>query len=209
MIKVCGMTRAEDARAATDAGADLLGFIFHDGSPRNVTAEFVASVDAGGAAKVGVFVRQDAGEVRDIMRRAGLTYAQLHGGQEPDFCHAVGPERVIKVFWPERYPDRAALEADMARYADCAALFLLDAGASGGGHGRSLDFTALSEISSPRPLLLAGGLCAENLPQAIRACAPGGVDLNSGVESAPGVKDAAKLAAAVAAVKNKAKGQRT
>ncbi len=230
MIKVCGITRREDARLCAEAGADLLGFIFHPGSPRFVRPDFPASLgpdDLGQARKVGVFVRQSAEEVCHVMDEAGLDYAQLHGGQGPEFCRAVGPERVIKVFWPERCASLAELEADMARFPDCA-LFLLDAGTSGGGHGRNLDCAALADLHSPRPWLLAGGLGPDNLIQAIQACAPAkvenaramngqrvgrapgdganaagaslaGIDLNSGLESAPGVKDSEKVRTAIAA----------
>lgn len=204
MVKVCGITRREDARACAEAGADLLGFIFHPASPRFVRPDFPAGLtaaDKGRARTVGVFVKQSADEVRQIMDNAGLDLAQLHGGQDPEFCRDVGPERVVKVFWPERYASLTDLEADMARFADCA-LFLLDAGTSGGGHGKSLNSSALSGLKSSRSWLLAGGLGPDNLRDALDACASAsleGVDLNSGVESAPGLKDIEKVRTAIAA----------
>ena len=139
--------------------------------------------------------------VRLALDEARLNYVQLHGGQDPEFCRAVGFERVIKVFWPERYASLDDLAQDMARFADCA-MFLLDAGTSGGGHGRSLDLAALARLKSPRPWLLAGGLGPDNVGAAIEACANAnlaGADLNSGVESAPGLKDIEKVRTAIAA----------
>ncbi|EMG37798.1 phosphoribosylanthranilate isomerase [Desulfocurvibacter africanus PCS] len=204
MIKVCGMTKPEDVRLCAQAGVDLLGFIFHPASPRFVTPDFPASLEPealGQARKVGVFVKETVVEVRHIMDEAQLDYVQLHSGQDPEFCRAVGSARVIKVFWPERYASLDELAEDMARFADCA-MFLLDAGTSGGGHGRSLDFAALTELDSPRPWLLAGGLGPKNVRAAVEACASAnlaGVDLNSGVESAPGLKDIEKVRTAIAA----------
>lgn len=203
MVKVCGLTRPEDARLCARAGADLLGFIFHPASPRFITPDFPASLgpdDLGQARKVGVFVKETAVEICHTLEEAKLDYVQLHGGQGPEFCRAVGFERVIKVFWPERYASLDELAQDMARFADCA-LFLLDAGTSGGGHGRSLDFATLAELDSPRPWLLAGGLGPQNVGAAVATCANAnlaGVDLNSGVESVPGLKDIEKVRTAIA-----------
>jgi phosphoribosylanthranilate isomerase len=209
LVKVCGMTLPEQVAALDELGVDLLGFIFAAKSPRRVAPEHVASIPRGRAKRVGVFVEQDADEVRRIMEVAGLDFAQLHAGQDQNFCRAVGPERVIKVFWPQRYlvdapstgqngmPDTAdalqALERDMARFADCCSLMLLDSGTSGGGHGKSLDFTALAGLSAPKPWLLAGGLSQDNAAQAIGQAHPAGLDLNSGVEISPGIKDISRV----------------
>lgn len=211
LLKVCGMTLPEQVDAIDKLGVDLLGFIFAKKSPRYVTPEHVAGIAPGNAKRVGVFVEQDADEVNRIMATAKLDYAQLHAGQDADFCRAVGPQRVIRVFWPQRYAGsqpaqtgetvsapgsgddlsgwREALERDMARYADLCAFMLLDSGTSGGGHGTSLDFAALARLNAPRPWLLAGGLSPDNAALAVQAACPAGLDVNSGVESAPGVKD--------------------
>ena len=207
LVKVCGMTLPEQVAAIDDMGADFLGFIFAAKSPRRVPPERVASIARGRARRVGVFVEQDADEVRRIMDVAGLDLAQLHGGQDEDFCRAVGPGRIIKVFWPQKYaagqattpavqvdkpaPNGAleALQRDMNRFADLCHLMLLDSGVCGGGHGQSLDFAALAGLVPPRPWLLAGGLSPDNAARAAREARPAGLDLNSGVETAPGVKD--------------------
>ena len=100
-LKICGLTRGEDARLCAEIGAAYVGFIFVAASPRCITPERVARLDTGGALRVGVFAGTPPDEVRRIMALARLDYAQLHGGESPDLCRAVGPERVIKVLWPE------------------------------------------------------------------------------------------------------------
>ena len=209
-IKVCGITSLADAVTAAcparGLGADLLGFIFHEPSPRNVAPAFVAAMDTPDhVLRVGVFVRQDADEVCRIMSRARLDLAQLAGDQDEDFCRAVGSHRVMRVFWPQRYADQAdplaSLSGELARFSGLVRFVLLDAGTSGGGHGRSLDFAALANVRPPAPWWLAGGLGPDNLSSALSSCAPFGVDLNSGVESSPGRKDKDKLAQAMEAVR--------
>lgn len=200
LIKVCGLTDLENALMVSRLCVDMLGFIFHKQSPRNVSPSFPAMLTPPGVRKVGVFVRQSPEETARIMARGRLDLAQLHGGQDVEFCKRVGAERVIRVFWPERHAGcgdpRGALEEEMAAFADAAAFFLLDAGKAGGGHGTALDFTALENLKSPRPLLLAGGLGPDNAARAFFMHTEGGFagfDLNSGVESAPGIKDKDKL----------------
>ncbi|WP_243360856.1 phosphoribosylanthranilate isomerase [Fundidesulfovibrio terrae] len=220
MVKVCGMTLPEQVKALDGLGVDLLGFIFAAKSPRRVTPEHVASIARGRAKRVGVFVEQDADAVNRIMEAAGLDYAQLHAGQDEAFCRTVGHERVIKVFWPQRYlvvgspnpiaqagtvdPAAAleALERDMDRFTHSCALMLLDSGTSGGGHGKSLDFAALSGLRAPKPWLLAGGLSPDNAALALREAHPAGLDLNSGVESSPGVKDISRVTQALHIIKS-------
>lgn len=205
LVKVCGMTLPEQVQALDDLGVDFLGFIFAAKSPRNIAPDRVAAMPKTRAKKVGVFVGQDADEVRRIMDVAGLDYAQFHAGQDEDFCRIVGPERVIKVFWPQKYEQPGALEAlerDMDRFADLCALMLLDSGTSGGGHGKSLDFKALAGLSAPKRWLLAGGLSPDNAAQALREAHPAGLDLNSGVETSPGLKDISKVTEAFHIIKS-------
>lgn len=196
-IKVCGITRPDDARLCEDLGVDFLGFIFHEPSPRDVSPEIPGSLGRTTCRKVGVFVKQDPEEIAGIMDAGNLDLAQLHGGQDPEFCRAVGARRVIKVFWPERYASIRELQADLAGFADCCRYFLFDAGQSGGGSGKALDFSRLAGLASPRPWLLAGGLGPGNLAPALSQCSPFGLDLNSGVEASPGIKDPDKLKKAI------------
>jgi phosphoribosylanthranilate isomerase len=193
LVKVCGLTRAVDVLICEELGVDWTGFIFHNSSPRNVTPAHVAALPRGRAKRIGVFVEQSADEVCRIMDSAGLDLAQLHGGQNQQFCKAVGCERVVKVFWPQRYNDLQGLEQDLIDFGSVCHAILLDAGTSGGGHGTSLDFTMLRELRSPQPWLLAGGLGPQSIQDALLVCSPQGVDLNSGVEDAPGKKSRRKL----------------
>ncbi len=101
----------------------------------------------------------------------------------------------MRAFWPERYADVASLEIELARFDGCCRFYLFDAGTGGGGHGRSFDVSRLKGLRTHKTWFLAGGLTPDTLMPAIAACAPCGVDLNSGVESAPGKKDPHKLAA--------------
>ncbi|MBA4357154.1 MAG: N-(5'-phosphoribosyl)anthranilate isomerase [Desulfovibrio sp.] len=221
MVKVCGLTREADALLCAALGADLLGFIFHPGSPRNTTPEFPARLDLPrtglpGLRKVGVFVDQSPDEVLRTMAAGRLNLAQLHGGQDEAFCAALaarlGPERVIKVFWPEKAASAEAFQAELERFAPHCGLMLADAGSGGGGHGRPIGSEGedkggevLAQARFPRPWLLAGGLGPDNavaMLSRFRSVGnePLGLDLNSGVESAPGVKDETKLRAAFKAV---------
>ena len=193
LIKVCGLTRQEDADVCVRLKANLTGFIFHPASPRNITPEAAAAIDTGAAMRVGVFLDQSPSEIRAVMDKANLFLAQLHGGQDEEFCQEIGRRKVMKVFWPERYAGIRELEQDMERFAPFARFYLLDAGKSGGGHGKSLDFSFLGNLHSQKSWFLAGGLGPDNLPLALSQCSPCGVDLNSGVESAPGIKDPEKL----------------
>lgn len=217
LVKVCGMVREEDALVCAGLGADLLGFIFHPGSPRNTTPEFPARLRLPGLRKVGVFVGQNPVEALQTMAAGRLDLAQLHGGQTESYCAALaqrmGPERIIKVFWPEKAASPEAFQAELERYAPYCGLMLVDAGAGGGGHGRGIGDKGaeiLAGAKFPRPWLLAGGLNPENITDRLsRFPASGtrpesqglaGLDLNSGVESAPGFKDENLLRAAFAAI---------
>ncbi|MFW5499777.1 MULTISPECIES: phosphoribosylanthranilate isomerase [unclassified Maridesulfovibrio] len=193
LVKVCGMTSKEDATMCEQLGADFLGFIFHPSSPRNVDAAFARSVKTDGAKKVGVFVKQSATEVIETLKNGQLDFAQLHGGQNEEFCKAVGKDRVIKVLWPQKYDSVKEFQADIDRFAPHCTYLLFDAGKSGGGHGVAMEFEVFKGVSIPVPWLLAGGLSAENLKEALDTAKPNGVDLNSGVESEPGKKDKNKL----------------
>ena len=195
LVKICGMTRMQDVELCSRLGADLLGFIFHPASPRNADPDFVASVKTGRVVKVGVFVNQTAGEVIELMDRCGLHAAQLHGGQDMAFCEAIGPDRVIRAFWPDTYTSTVALLRDLDNYAEVCGHFLLDAGGQGqGGTGQSIDFGILQHIEIQTPWFLAGGIGPSNLEAALAANPPG-LDINSGVESEPGIKDETKLRA--------------
>lgn len=203
-VKICGITNAEDAKAAVDAGADAIGFVLYRKSPRFVEAELVKRIVAGlppFVLPVGVFVNEDMKKVRDLMDSCGLAFAQLHGDENAAYCEALG-RPVLKGI---RLHDRSALPA-LAEYNSGPALvrgFVVDAFSDStyGGTGLVADWTLAAEAAQAAKVLLAGGLTPENVGEAIRQVKPYGVDVSSGVEASPGRKDRAKIQAFIRSVK--------
>nr|WP_300499090.1 phosphoribosylanthranilate isomerase [uncultured Rhodococcus sp.] len=202
-VKICGITSAEDARAAVEAGADALGFMFYEPSPRCVTPELAAAIIGElptHVAKVGVFVDADEAMVRATAATAGLDTLQFHGSESPDFC-ARFELRTIKAF---RVKDSESL-GQLPDYETDA--WLLDSHVKGvpGGTGARFNWDLAVEAKRlGRPILLAGGLTPENAADAVGQVAPFGLDVSSGVEASPGRKDAAKVAALIANAKGTA-----
>lgn len=196
-VKVCGLTRAEDVAFCHAAGVQYVGFIMAVESPRRILPAAAAAMpkDAAGrvAKRVGVFTGHDIAELERQADEASFDFLQLHGGQDAALCRALGPERVIKVFWPERH-DRETLQREMDRFAPVCAHFLFDAGKSGGGAGSGFAWERLKDLAIPRPWFLAGGI-GPDTAKAAAAMQPFGLDVNSGVEISPGVKDVAKIQA--------------
>ncbi len=191
-VKICGITRHEDARLALELGAWALGFVFHPPSPRRVLPEAVAEIIERlppGTISVGVFVDAPLAEVQRTVERTGLKAVQLHGGETPAYAAAVRAERVIKAFRVKGGFDVREIDA----YPGC--LVLLDTYVEGspGGTGRSCDLRIAREAQGRAPIILAGGLTPENVEEVIRAVGPEGIDVSSGVEARPGEKDPAKL----------------
>lgn len=205
LIKICGMREQAALDCAAACGADLCGFIFAPQSPRALTPEAAGGLDSLGMLRVGVFATDDMRFISETARRARLDRIQLHGDQSLTCARALerefGAQRLIRVLWPDRFPNRRALEEEMVRHAPTVGAFLLDAGLSGGGSGRRIGAERLRGLRAPRPWLLAGGLSAENVVEAVEACAPDGVDFNSGLESEPGRKDPSRMRAALAALR--------
>ncbi len=202
LIKVCGLKRRQDVELCGALGVDMVGFIFHEPSLRSIRPEQVAELPRGRFLRVGVVVRQRTAAITDIMHRAELDLVQFHGEQDHHDAAAIGPQRVIRVVWPERFASKAALQAYLDAWADSCRYFLCDSGVAGGGHGRELQSAvALQQIVFPRPWLLAGGIGAENVRKKITKFQPDGVDMNSGVENAPGEKNRGQLIAAVRTVR--------
>jgi phosphoribosylanthranilate isomerase len=190
-IKVCGITRAEDARAAVDLGVDALGFNFVPSSPRRIAPEAARRIIADLpplVVKVGVFADATSREIESVARDAGLDVVQLHGDESPETCARLG----VPWYKALRVDDRFRPE-DALRYGR--ELFLLDGHRPGtlGGTGRAFDWSLARRASAHGRVILAGGLGPENVEAAIAAARPFAVDVNSGVESSPGVKDAALL----------------
>ncbi|WP_164009272.1 phosphoribosylanthranilate isomerase [Pyxidicoccus trucidator] len=190
-VKVCGITRLEDARATWDAGADALGLNFYAKSPRYVdlsTAAALAATRPPLGAVVGVFVNAPADAVRATVLECGLTAVQLHGDEPPEACSGYGVP-VIKAL-RIRGPEDVARAREYVGVGDVAGL-LLDGAAPGyGGGGVGFDWSLVAQLSgSGVPVLVAGGLKPSNVAEAVRATRPYGVDVASGVESSPGIKD--------------------
>ena len=198
-IKICGIKTVDDALAAIDLGADLIGFNFYPKSPRYVEVGVCRGImskvrNIGRAMCVGVFVNSSVDEVHAIMDTCGLNLAQLHGDETVEFMETL-EEKSFKAF--RGIPDDVD---DFAR--SDAPAFLLDASVKGiyGGSGVVADWNGAAALAKKYPLLLAGGLNPENVAEAIGRVQPWGVDVASGVESAPGKKDTSKMKAFVQAV---------
>lgn len=200
-VKICGVTRVADALAAADAGADLVGLMFYDRSPRRVSLAQAAEISRSlppHILRVGVFVDPAPAEVVAAVQAGGLTMLQFHGEEAPEFCTQFGL-MTMKAF---RIRDAGSLDA-LPRYSTDA--WLLDAWspAAPGGTGECFNWAlALAAQRHGRPIFLAGGLTPENIAAAVRQVRPFGVDVSSGVENAPGLKDAAKVRAFIAAAKS-------
>jgi phosphoribosylanthranilate isomerase len=201
-IKICGITNLADALLAAELGADALGFIFYPQSPRNVEPEAARAIIAQlppFVAAVGVFVDEAAATVRDLAARVGLDWVQLHGQESPEYCRGLG-NKMIKGF---RIRDEKSLR-ELEPYRDAVQAFLLDTYKPGqvGGTGEVFDWQLAREARKYGRIILAGGLSAENVAQAINIALPDAVDAASGTEARPGKKDPAKLRAFFKAVRS-------
>ena len=200
-IKICGIKTINDAVAAMDAGADLIGFNFYPKSPRYVEVGMCRNVMSvvrqdGRAKSVGVFVNASVGEILATMETLGLNMAQLHGDETVEMLSQLDGKG-FKAF-------RGIPESVDGFIRSESPAFLVDASVKGvyGGSGVTADWDGVAELAKKYPLLLAGGLTPENVAEAVRRVQPWRVDVASGVESAPGEKDANKMKAFVSAVRS-------
>lgn len=199
-IKICGITNVEDGRAAAEAGADALGFVFHPSSPRCVTpgqARGIIDALPPTVCTVGVFVNLPPDEVLRVADLCGLDFIQLHGSETPGYCRRFPRERLIKAVSFRSAVDFVATDDYPVR------AFLVDARdpVRFGGTGKTCDWDLARRFAARHPVILAGGLNADNVGAALEAVQPLAVDLSSGVEAAPGKKDHDKLRALAAAVR--------
>jgi phosphoribosylanthranilate isomerase len=193
-IKICGITRREDALLAERLGAFAVGFVFYPGSPRYIEPEAAGAISqclGTSIARIGVFVNEDPDTVIETACAAGLTAVQLHGSESPEYIRGLGGVAVIKAFHIGDDFDPLAL-ADYP-----VELFLLDTAVKGmyGGTGRTFDWGKTRTCRGFGNIIIAGGLTAENVGDAVRIADPWGVDVSGGVESSPGVKDEVKMSA--------------
>jgi phosphoribosylanthranilate isomerase len=211
-IKICGITSLEDARAAIEAGADYLGFNFYPPSPRSILPEACAQITSvlrreyPQAQLVGVFVNMPVAQVKSILTGCGLHLAQLHGDETVEVLEEFEGRAFKAVRLSTDSFTDSRIRTDFGRYAQLrggqAPVLLVDAAVKGayGGTGVTADWSAAAELAKRYPLLLAGGLTAENVGAAVRQVRPWGVDTASGVEASPGKKDAEKMKAFVAEI---------
>lgn len=198
-VKLCGVTNLDDGLMAAAAGVDALGFIFA-ASPRRISPEAARRIIRAlppFVKTVGVFVDEAVDEVERIMLFCGLDMVQLHGDESPDLCGRLMPRSIKAV----QVQGRSSLDS-LQRYRGRVRGVVLDAWSAGrrGGIGRPFDWGVLQGVSLPGPMILAGGLGPENVREAVLAVRPYGIDINSGVESQPGRKDPARLAAVMRAI---------
>jgi phosphoribosylanthranilate isomerase len=198
-IKICGITRTADARAAAAAGADAIGLVFYPPSPRFLSAERAREIrDAlpPFVQTVALFVNADAAQVSQVIGSVHPAMLQFHGEESPEFCRQFGLPYVKACRVKQGVP---ALE--YLRPFSGAAAWLFDSHVPEyGGVGESFDWSLVP--ATDKPVILSGGLSQANVAEAVRRVRPWGVDVSSGVESAKGIKDAGKIAAFIAEVRN-------
>ena len=199
-VKICGITSEADALAAAEAGADAIGLMFYEGSPRHVTLEQAKAISAAlpqHVMRVGVFVNAEEAFVHQALTECMLNILQFHGDETPEECSRY-PVMTLKAFRVQGDETLAQLEAYPS------AGYLLDAYVKDalGGTGATFNWDlAVRAQEFGKPIFLAGGLTPENVVEAVRKVQPFGVDVSSGVESEPGRKDAEQMRTFVAAAK--------
>jgi phosphoribosylanthranilate isomerase len=210
-VKICGLTDEEAASVAAEAGADYVGVVFFPASPRHVSIERAAEVlefVPREVLKVGLFVDPDDALLDSVMDNVRLDYLQLHGAESPERVEAIRQEYGMPVIKALGIADVADLDKALV-YAQVADTLLFDAKPADsagrpGGNAQAFDWTLLKGRKWPCPWLLAGGLTPDNVAEAIRLSGAKAVDVSSGVESAPGVKDHALIRKFIAAAKRTA-----
>ena len=191
-IKICGLKTLADARFCAGAGVDYLGFIQHPPSPRYIPPDEAKEIKEWlhGPRTVGVFVNTDAETVNTSSETAGFDLVQLHGDESPSYCRRMSLP-VIKA-WTVRPKDTVrSLARILSAYENCVEAFLLDTWHPelAGGTGKTFDWDVARDLAKDFRIILAGGLGPANVKEAIHSVSPWGIDVSSGLESAPGVKD--------------------
>jgi phosphoribosylanthranilate isomerase len=202
-IKICGLTRVDEAEGCAELGADAIGLVFFPKSPRHVTDEQARAISVAVSDKaktVGVFVNASYGEILKKAEACRLSAVQLHGQESPDLVRRLSDTGlpVIKALFVDGTPPLS----DAENFAASAFLVECSKGPLPGGNALEWDWGAAKEFGQNHPLILAGGLSPENVSQAISSALPLAVDVSSGVEATPGRKDLGRVAAFMASVSN-------
>jgi phosphoribosylanthranilate isomerase len=193
-IKMCGTTSLQDAQVAVDLGVDALGFIFAERSPRVIVPEAALEIVSNlppFVDKIGVFVNKPQKEIEEIIHYLGLTGVQLHGDEDPGFCEGIARSvpscSVLKAFRVGKHTQTG----DIAPFNSVVKGFVLDSFVKNqeGGTGHTFDWDIIERLDLQKPFLLAGGLNPDNIVEAVGRISPYGVDVNSGIEDAPGRKN--------------------
>lgn len=197
-VKICGITNLEDARFVSGALAHYLGFIFYEESPRYLEPSKAGAIInwIEGPKSVGVFVNQPLDDVNMIGRQTGLDFVQLHGEETPEYCELVD-KPVIKAIHVRKGDTPDSLQERIQPYLQSVDHLLFDTKTENlwGGTGESFDWKLLDEITGELPFFLSGGLNPENIRQACTSVQPYAVDISSGLEAKPGIKDFDKVEA--------------
>lgn len=195
-VKICGITNLEDARFAAGALADFLGFIFYEKSPRYIEPAKAGAIInwIEGPKTVGVFVNRALDDVNRIARQTGIDLVQLHGNESVEYCGLV-EKPVIKVFHVAKEGNGQNLMSQVEPYLHTVDYLLFDTGTKTqwGGTGENFDWNLLEDLNDTKPVFLSGGLNSENVRDGIVKTSPYAVDLSSGVEKVPGIKDFDKM----------------
>jgi phosphoribosylanthranilate isomerase len=209
-VKICGLTRLEDAGLAVESGAWAIGMVFHPDSPRHVDVEQAAEIATAFRRRcevVGVFVNAPLDDVLRTLGSVPLTVLQLHGDEGPSYCAEAGRRSGLKVMKAVRAKDVHAVRSLSSYKTD---FHMIDAYVPGtyGGTGERFDWELAAAHQGGAPLILSGGLTAENVGEALAVAQPHAVDVSSGVEASPGVKDTYRLQAFFEAVESAAAARR-
>jgi len=194
-VKICGITRCEDAQLAVDAGVDAIGLVFYEKSPRFVSyaqAEEISQTIPAFVNRVALFKDADEQAIQSVLQHVEIDLIQFHGSEPVDFCEQFNLPYIKALGMKGTEHDMNYLVSSAKKYHSAKAL-LLDAHAPGeaGGTGETFDWSSIDKVD--KPIVLAGGLNAENVKQAIETVHPYAVDVSSGVESTPGIKDKEKI----------------
>ena len=196
-VKICGITRCEDAQLVVDAGVDAVGLVFYEKSPRFVSIEYAAEISQiipAFVSRVALFKDAEQQMIESVLEQVEIDLIQFHGSETADYCEQFNRPYIKAIGMKGAEHDVSFLLANVEKYQSAKAL-LLDGHAPGeaGGTGESFDWTSIAAVD--KPIVLAGGLTPDNVQQAIDLVHTFAVDVSSGVESSPGIKDKDKVAA--------------